>query len=103
MVTFYLLLVFIWKLILLSLQIVGPALYGFVYARTVATFPRAIFFFTVATIVISLFLLLLVRLPSAVEKNIVDLESSATGNAEDSLQTQPLDDDASSGGSDVRP
>ncbi len=55
------------------------------------------------TIVISFVLLLLVRLPSAVEKNVVDLESSAIGNTEGLLQTQLLAGDTSIGGSDVRP
>jgi hypothetical protein len=49
--------------IFFSSQILGPALYGFIYARTVATFPRTIFFVTVVAVVISFILLLLVRLP----------------------------------------
>ncbi|EDR03207.1 uncharacterized protein LACBIDRAFT_307381 [Laccaria bicolor S238N-H82] len=44
-------------------QIIGPSLYGYVYMRTVATFPRAIFFMTVASVVFSFFLFSLVRLP----------------------------------------
>ncbi|KIJ94708.1 hypothetical protein K443DRAFT_350615 [Laccaria amethystina LaAM-08-1] len=44
-------------------QILGPSLYGYVYMRTVATFPRAIFFMTVASVVFSFFLFSLVRLP----------------------------------------
>jgi hypothetical protein len=47
-----------------STQILGPALYSFVYARTVATFPRAILFVSVVAVIISFILLLLVRLPS---------------------------------------
>ncbi|TFK36324.1 major facilitator superfamily domain-containing protein [Crucibulum laeve] len=44
-------------------QILGPSLYGLVYARTVATFPRAIFFVSVGTITASFILLTFVRLP----------------------------------------
>jgi len=48
----------------ISSDILGPSLYGFVYARTVSTFPRAIFYVTVVTVMISSAILLLVRLPN---------------------------------------
>ncbi|KAF5389821.1 hypothetical protein D9757_003673 [Collybiopsis confluens] len=47
----------------LSSQIVGPALYGLVYVKTVAIFPRTIFFVSVASAFLSLVFLSLVRLP----------------------------------------
>ncbi|KAF5358151.1 hypothetical protein D9756_001317 [Leucocoprinus leucothites] len=47
----------------LGSQILGPSLYGFVYVKTVATYPRTIFFVSVITFVISSLLLACVRLP----------------------------------------
>jgi MFS family permease len=49
----------------LGSQILGPALFGFVYYKTVATFPSAIFVLTVALMMISLFLLALVHPPTS--------------------------------------
>ncbi|KAJ7120490.1 major facilitator superfamily domain-containing protein [Mycena crocata] len=45
-------------------QILGPSVYGLVYIKTVATFPRAIFFVSIASVVIALACLSLVRLPT---------------------------------------
>ncbi|KAG6865398.1 hypothetical protein C0991_002892 [Blastosporella zonata] len=47
----------------MSSQIISPAMYGLVYTKTVATFPRAIFFLSTATIACSFALLAFVRLP----------------------------------------
>lgn len=47
----------------LSSQILGPSLYAFVYIKTVATFPRTMFFVGVGSVCISLACLALVRLP----------------------------------------
>jgi MFS family permease len=47
----------------LSSQIIGPALYGLVYMKTVATLPRTIFFVSVGSLFVSLVCLSLVRLP----------------------------------------
>ncbi|KAF5369159.1 hypothetical protein D9615_009966 [Tricholomella constricta] len=47
----------------LSSQILGPALYGLVYMKTVATFPRGIFILSMVTIMTSFALLTFVRLP----------------------------------------
>jgi hypothetical protein len=44
---------------------VGPGLFGFVYYKTVATFPRAIFVLTVVLMIISLILLALVHPPTS--------------------------------------
>ncbi|KAJ3502515.1 hypothetical protein NLJ89_g8854 [Agrocybe chaxingu] len=48
-------------------QILGPPMYSFVYMKTVATYPRTIFFVTVFTLCISFFLYAFVRLPSEKE------------------------------------
>ena len=47
----------------LGSAIIGPALYGFIYVRTVGTYPAAFFAFTFAAIVGSLLILAFVRLP----------------------------------------
>ncbi|KAJ3851635.1 major facilitator superfamily domain-containing protein [Lentinula lateritia] len=47
----------------LSSQIIGPAMYGLVYMKTVAVFPRTIFFVSVASTFISFVFLSFVRLP----------------------------------------
>lgn len=49
----------------LGSQILGPALFGFVYYKTVATFPGAIFVLTVVLMMISLVLLALVHPPTS--------------------------------------
>lgn len=46
----------------LSSQIIGPSLYAFVYIKTVATFPRTMFFVGVASVCVSLACLALIRL-----------------------------------------
>ncbi|KAG2157241.1 major facilitator superfamily domain-containing protein [Suillus clintonianus] len=51
----------------LGSQILGPALFGFVYYKTVATFPRAIFVLTVVLMSISLALLALIHPPTTSE------------------------------------
>lgn len=56
----------------LSSQIMGPALFGFVYYKTVATFPGAIFALSVVMMIISLALLALVHPPT----NMDDVEST---------------------------
>ncbi|KAJ7087857.1 major facilitator superfamily domain-containing protein [Mycena epipterygia] len=45
-------------------QILGPSIYGLVYVKTVATFPKAIFLVSTASVVISFICLSLVRLPT---------------------------------------
>ncbi|KAF9265618.1 MFS general substrate transporter [Marasmius fiardii PR-910] len=47
----------------LSSQILGPAMYGVIYMKTVATFPQMIFFVSVAFTTFSLVTLAFVRLP----------------------------------------
>ncbi|KAG6902244.1 hypothetical protein C0995_002616 [Termitomyces sp. Mi166 len=47
----------------LSSQIISPAMYGLVYTKTVATFPRAIFILSMTSITCSFALLTFVRLP----------------------------------------
>lgn len=45
-------------------QILGPAVYGFVYIRTVVVFPRGIFLAALLCIIVSCILMSFVRLPS---------------------------------------
>jgi hypothetical protein len=47
-----------------SAQILGPSIYGLIFIKTVATFPKAIFFVSVGSVVISFICLSLVRLPT---------------------------------------
>jgi len=61
-------------------QILGPAIYGLVYMKTVATFPQAIYFASVIALVISCMLLVFVKLP----KEPRDQESLESGGDEDS-------------------
>lgn len=66
-------------------QILGPSLYGLVYMKTVATFPRAIFAMTVASVVLSFTLFSLVRLPkdrpsSRVTNTDVDAEETSAAH-----------------------
>jgi len=51
----------------LGSQILGPALYGFVYYKTVAIYPGAIFFMGAVLMMVSLSLLALVRSPTTGE------------------------------------
>ena len=45
-------------------QIVGPLLFGVVYIKTVATFPETLFYVLVIMVLLSLFFLFLVKIPS---------------------------------------
>ncbi|KAL0570808.1 hypothetical protein V5O48_011144 [Marasmius crinis-equi] len=53
----------------LSSQILGPAIYGVIYMKTVATVPRMIFFVSVLCVVISSLVLAFVRLPDTEESS----------------------------------
>ncbi|KAF8163650.1 major facilitator superfamily domain-containing protein [Crassisporium funariophilum] len=69
----------------LSSQIIGPSLYGFVYMKTVASYPRTIFFVSVGTITISFFLLCLVKVPKDSEyrrQSVDDLEEPGSNVAD---------------------
>ncbi|KAG6836783.1 hypothetical protein H0H93_003204 [Arthromyces matolae] len=58
----------------LSGQIISPAMYGFVYSKTVATFPRGIFVLTVVAITFAFVLLAFVRLPRKTIRTSTDVE-----------------------------
>lgn len=65
---------------LYSSQILGPAIFGFTYVRTVATYPRAIFFLSVAAVFSAFILLGFVRIPKHVrvdEEDGVPFEASS--------------------------
>ncbi|KAJ6525633.1 major facilitator superfamily domain-containing protein [Mycena capillaripes] len=54
-------------------QILGPALYGLVFIKTVHTFPKAIFFVSVGSVIISFICLSLVRLPTDIRTDAEDV------------------------------
>jgi hypothetical protein len=66
---------------------VGPALFGFVYYKTVATSPRAIFLLTAVFMMVSLILLALVRAPSAGED---DAEGARSNDETEAPEIQIL-------------
>ena len=51
--------------LLCSSQIIGPALYGFIYVKTVATIPTTIFYVSASMFGCSLLLFSFIRLPDA--------------------------------------
>ncbi|KAJ3895723.1 major facilitator superfamily domain-containing protein [Lentinula edodes] len=66
----------------LSSQIIGPAMYGLVYMKTVAVFPRTIFFVSLASTFISFVFLSFVRLPrsnGAKELTLADTSEERSG------------------------
>ncbi|KII88321.1 hypothetical protein PLICRDRAFT_41492 [Plicaturopsis crispa FD-325 SS-3] len=66
----------------LSAQIVGPALFGLTYVKTVATMPKAVFFVSVANVAVSFVLLSFVRLPKS-EVESADVEEQAQRHGQD--------------------
>ena len=48
-------------------QILGPSLFGVVYMKTVASFPEAMFYVFMATVLLSLSFLFLVQIPQGSE------------------------------------
>jgi hypothetical protein len=68
-----------------SSQILGPALYGLVYIKTVAINPRAIFLVSVVTVSIALILLGFVRLPNEKDyrrESVADVEEPPASTSE---------------------
>ncbi|KAK7467283.1 hypothetical protein VKT23_004340 [Stygiomarasmius scandens] len=61
----------------LSSQIFGPAMYGLVYMKTVASVPRTIFFVSVSSVFLSLVFISLVRIPDANAGVAADPEAGA--------------------------
>jgi len=69
-----------------SSQILGPSIYGFMYMKTVAMYPPAIFFVSAASVSVSLVLLSFVRLPNASEyhrQGLLDLEEPAVDHIQE--------------------
>ncbi|KAF5373858.1 hypothetical protein D9758_000672 [Tetrapyrgos nigripes] len=82
----------------LSSQILGPAVYGLVYMKTVATAPRTIFFISVSSVLISLISISFVRLPRSEPRPSVDLEADTDSGglqhtAEETLINDDVDDE----------
>lgn len=70
-----------------SSQILGPLIYGVVYIKTVAIFPRMVFFVSVAAISISYCLLSFVRIPKDDEyhrQSLVQVDLEEEGSNEES-------------------
>ncbi|KAH8106787.1 MFS general substrate transporter [Cristinia sonorae] len=61
---------------IVSSQVLGPAIFGLVFVKTIATMPTAIFFLSSAVIALSFIFSLCVRLPKPVQ----DAEEASTGN-----------------------
>ncbi|KAF8212040.1 major facilitator superfamily domain-containing protein [Mycena galopus ATCC 62051] len=61
----------------LSGQILGPSIYGLIFVKTVATFPKAIFFVSVASVAISFICLSLVRLPTDIRNDVEEEEGAS--------------------------
>ncbi|OAX30925.1 hypothetical protein K503DRAFT_148240 [Rhizopogon vinicolor AM-OR11-026] len=71
----------------LGAQILGPALYGFVYYKTVAIFPGAIFLLSAVLMMVALGLLALVRSPTMDEE---DTEGARLNDETRAPETQIL-------------
>ncbi|OJA18420.1 hypothetical protein AZE42_06989 [Rhizopogon vesiculosus] len=71
----------------LGSQILGPALYGFVYYKTVAIYPGAIFLMGAVLMMVSLGLLALVRSPTTGED---DAEGARLNNETQAPEIQTL-------------
>ncbi|KAJ7244045.1 major facilitator superfamily domain-containing protein [Mycena rebaudengoi] len=59
-------------------EVLGPAIYGFIYYNTVATFPAAIFFVVVGSAAVSFALLGLVRLSVDTKRDVEDVSTVDT-------------------------
>ncbi|KAF9039310.1 hypothetical protein BJ165DRAFT_1531387 [Panaeolus papilionaceus] len=59
-------------------QFFGPFFYGFIYANTVASYPRTIFFVCASSLALALLFVTLIRIPEAPAQGVVgeDLEES---------------------------
>ena len=78
--------------VLRSSQIIGPSLFGFVYASTVAWFPQGIFFISAISLLIAFVCLFIIRVPKDVQGTDTDDDvagldrgEEGTGEAEPSL------------------
>lgn len=72
----------------LGSQIIAPAVYGFIYSRTVATFPQAIILVTASCFAVALVLLAFVRVPASAQGpvNTEELDGGEEGRNEDSVE-----------------
>jgi hypothetical protein len=77
--------------LLFSSQILAPFIYGFVYVKTVAYYPRMVFFISVAAISTSYCLMSLIRIPKDDEyhrQNLADLEESELNEESSTTRAQ---------------
>lgn len=75
-------------LVLSSSQILGPAIFGMTYVKTVATFPAMIFYISAIVLGTAFFLLLFVRVPKPdpsvdVEEPLLSTPTGDEGHAQD--------------------
>lgn len=70
------------KGLLYSSGILGPAMYGLIYTKTVATFPRMIFVVSLTMVLSSFLLLGFVRLPKDIDGVDVDVEEDVEAASE---------------------
>ena len=72
--------------VLFSSQILAPFIYGFVYVKTVAIYPRMVFFVSVAAISTSYCFLSLIRIPKDEKyhpQNFADADLEESGSNEE--------------------
>lgn len=62
---------------------IGPALFGFVYASTVAWFPQGIFFVSAISLLIALLCLCLMRLDVYGRSRVSDISEEYAGTGEE--------------------
>ncbi|KAI0333493.1 MFS general substrate transporter [Cubamyces sp. BRFM 1775] len=72
----------------MSAQIFGPFVYGLTYAKTVATFPKAIFLVATGAVIVSCILLAFVRLPPESPSS---SSASPDADVEEQLRNQDAD------------
>ncbi|KAI6006691.1 hypothetical protein F5J12DRAFT_892867 [Pisolithus orientalis] len=72
----------------LGSQIIAPAVYGFIYSRTVATFPQAIMLVTASCFAVALVLLAFVRVPASAQGPLdaEELDGGEEGRNENSVE-----------------
>lgn len=64
-----------------SSQVVGPSIYGVVYLRTVATFPKAVFFVSAGNLALAIVLLSCIRLLPASQGDEESVEAAVDVSA----------------------
>lgn len=74
-----------------SSQVVGPVLFGLTYMKTVATYPKTIFFVSAGAITLAFIFISLVKLPTHVPSDDVEGALPHGVQREDTLVGEPED------------